>query len=892
MSVLVTADALALRRAVIAGDLGLRSVEAGIDADLQRVLAHPLHVPEAKALLSRWGARCRDDGAELAFDPYVPQAQRCTVCGRAWDTEQARRWWVYWYQLWLAERVWMMALRSGPGGRADVQARAVETLAAIAAQYPRWPNADNVLGPSRPFFSTYLESVWVLQLAAAASLLEDLRVLPSDLARDLRARVFRPSADLIADFDEGRSNRQVWNAAALFALGRVLGDEAMQQAAADGPSGIQALVADGFGADGLWYEGENYHWFALRGAAWGAELLRTAGWPVHERAAVALRAALVAPALTVQPDFTFPARRDAKFGVSLRQRRMAELWELGRARFGDDPRLDGLLARVYDPALAPAADERWREITEVERLEPGGGVRRDALGWKALLWMRPEAPGGAAPWEPATAHLEASGIAVFRRDAGRTFVGLDYGEPGGGHGHADRFHLTLWHAGTPWLVDFGTGDYTAPTLAWYRSTLAHNAPLVGGQSQLPARGRCVGFDEQGTWGWVCALLPAGTAFETAAVQRTVVLGPGYLLDVVQMHAEGDHQLALPWHGLGRVLPDEAGVTFEGIAGALRVCLSGRQPFRLLVQRAPGPPTAPGTAEEMEYAVAVAEGETVTLVAAVDLGAGLEDVECVEDDFLVRHADGTIHLHRAHDAGWEIETGHGDPVVLGGLRDEPEEPAPEPERFEAPAAHIPRVGTPPPLDGTPAGFPADAVLRLEREEQFRRAEDPWPGADAFSARAYLAHDGAALYVAVDVTSPEPWFRPADLPDPEWENENPDIHSDGIQLYVDSLGFYGWLLVPVADGTTVRVAGVRGTDGHPGMIAGARWEPTATGYCVTFAVEVPDLVQPDMHLDLCVNRKGAGRERRWGQLVWSGARGSRLYLAGDRPVPAPLPRVVTT
>jgi len=362
--------------------------------------------------------------------------------------------------------------------------------------------------------------------------------------------------------------------------------------------------------------------------------------------------------------------------------------------------------------------------------------------------------------------------------------------------------------------------------------------------------------------------------------------------VVQMHADAERQLALPWHGLGRGLPDESGFAFTGADGTLRVLLTGRQPFQVLIQHAPGPPSGPGgTAEEMEFPIAVAAGESVTLVAAVDLGAGLEEVECVEDDFLVRHFDGRIHLHRATDDGWEVELERGDPLQLGGLRDVPEEAPAGPPRFEAPAARIPRVDAPPPLDGTSAGFPTEAPLRLDRAEQFRRADDPWPGAEAFSARAHLAHDSTVLFVAVDVTAPGPWFRPAELPDPEWENENPDIHSDGLQVYVESHGFYGWLLVPVPDRAGVRVAGVRGTDGVPEMITGARWEPTPDGYSVSFAIDVPDLIQPDMHFDLYVNRKGEGRERRAGQLVWSGTRGTRLYLAGDRPIPGPLPRVTT-
>ena len=33
-----------------------------------------------------------------------------------------------------------------------------------------------------------------------------------------------------------------------------------------------------------------------------------------------------------------------------------------------------------------------------------------------------------------------------------------------------------------WLDDMGTGSYVDPSLHWYRSTLAHNAPLLDGKS--------------------------------------------------------------------------------------------------------------------------------------------------------------------------------------------------------------------------------------------------------------------------------------------------------------------------------------------------------------------------------------------------------------------------
>jgi hypothetical protein len=750
------------------------------------------------------------------------------------------------------------------------------------------------------------------------------------LARDLRGHLFAPSAAIIADFDEGRSNRQVWNAAALYALGRTLGDEAMARAAAHGPSGILASLDGGLLADGLWYEGENYHWFALRGLVWGAEMLRTAGvvdlWSGADTHATKFRAAFRAPVLTALPDFTFPARRDSKFGVTLRQRRMAELWEIALARVGGPPggpggdeasagsgeQLASLLAHVYDPAFEPhdAADG---EITDVERAEPAAGVRRDRLGWKGLLWMAPRLPAAAADaWRPGTAHLEATGLAIFR-DGGARYVSLDYGEPGGGHGHPDRLNLTVHAGGIPWLVDFGTGSYVSPSLAWYRTTAAHNAPLLDGVSQGTAQGECVAFDERAGFGWVCAQLLDGTAYDGATLQRTVVVTPWYVLDVVQMGSEaGDRSLALPWHGLGKAGADPHGIRFERPEGALRILLSGRQPLRIQMANAPGPPSG-GSASappDLPFPIVVSDGEEVTLVACVDLSGKVEEVECVGTDYLVRLAGDEVHTHRPTDTGWSVDPGHGDPVELGGLREPSTARAPAPPPLTSssmfgdavaprradgagsvrPAAVCRRVGAPPVLDGTLDGFRSVPPLALDQPHQFRRAEEPWSGADRFSALAYLASDGQRVYLGVDVTAPDPRFRPGDAPDPELDNENPDVHSDGLQLYLETAMFYGWLIVPDAlDHAKLRVSAVHGTDAEPEMIVEGAWTPTASGYRVTLAIELPEEGLSEFGFDLYVNRAREGRDRRVGQLVWSGARGTRLYLAGDRPVPGPLPRV---
>jgi hypothetical protein len=392
---------------------------------------------------------------------------------------------------------------------------------------------------------------------------------------------------------------------------------------------------------------------------------------------------------------------------------------------------------------------------------------------------------------------------------------------------------------------------------------------------------------------MCAQLPDGTAYDGVLLQRTVVLAPGYVLDVVQLSSgSGERQLAIPWHGLGELRLDAEGLRFTRPEGTLAVRLAGRQRFNVVARRAPGPPTA-ATTPDLEFAIVFAAGEEVTLAACLDLGAGVTALDCVDEAYVVHLGEGRIHRHEASDAGWTIELDRGDPVVLGGLRELPEPhagPSPEPETPTA--ARCPGVAATPALDGTLDGFDRAAPLRLNRVEQFRRAEEPWAGPDCFSALAYLAHDAEHLYLGVEVLAPDPLFRPADAPDPEWENENPFIHSDGVQVYVETpSGSFGWLLVPDAgDGERVGVWAVRGSDAEPEMVTTGAWRATDRGYCLTIALDVPDALEGGIGFDLCVNHARRGRERRTGQLVWSGAHGERLYLAGDRRPATPMPRVV--
>ena len=178
---------------------------------------------------------------------------RCPTCGTVFDADEHYRWWIMGYQLWLSER----AVHAAALGRLTSNARyrglSETILTRLGERYTRYPNEDNVLGPGRVFFSTYLESIWLLQLSVAALLLDDDE--GSAAVDRFRDAIAEPSGALISEFNEGLSNRQVWNSAALAATAQVLDRPGQLEESVEGRGGLREFLESGLLSDGSWYEG-------------------------------------------------------------------------------------------------------------------------------------------------------------------------------------------------------------------------------------------------------------------------------------------------------------------------------------------------------------------------------------------------------------------------------------------------------------------------------------------------------------------------------------------------------------------------------------------------------------------------------------------------------------
>jgi len=890
----VGAEELAARRRAIASSPDLSRLLERLSERARPLLQREPVIPSAKALLSVDGGFCPGDGTQLAFDPWSPVSHTCPRCGVAQTGERHDRWWARFQHLWLAERAAHLAALAAVGADPAAAARAKALLAHYGEHYLQFPNKDNVLGPSRLFFSTYLESIWLTNYLAAAVLLRESEQL-DDAAAGMVSALGEEAANLIGEFDEGLSNRQTWHNAALSALAVWFEDEELLRRVVEGPSGLLAHLLQGFGGDGMWFEGENYHLFALRGLLLGLAWVRSAGVdPLEEpKLADQLQAALRAPTLTALPDLTFPARKDSRFGASLAQPMYLELWEAGRCG-GDE--LDDWLAALY-AVPAPAAQQFDSYLHEAGEPAPSRRGRAD-LSWWMLLAMPPSLDGDAAAWRPASALLEAQGLAVLRN--GSRFASLECGANSGGHSHPDRLHLSLHDRGVYWLPDFGTGSYVSRDLFWYRSTLAHNAPLLDGVSQPPGNAVCEYFDIKGSWGWVRARF--------GPVGRTLVAGPRYLLDIVELSSDTDRRLDLPWHVAGQLeigaagawrpaeLPSEFAIDGEALALERQVPLTvtaraeagemmtlvSQGATRIVRAVAPGPPGA-GPAP---FIVIGADGRAVRIVTA--LSADLVRLELDGEVIVVTSAAGSDR-HQPLLDGWQVAHAEGE-VRLSGRRPAPRTFTPlisrdVPFRQTGLALHL---ATPPALDGTLDGFDPTEPLALDHEDQYRRSEEPYAGPEDFAAVAYANWDDEALYLAVEVAKPEIVLRAVDAPPLLLDNEPDDIHSDGIQVYVrlePDGPVFGFLVVPEPDGSGIRVSVAGACAGEATMVTGA-WRTADVGYSVTLALMLPGWEQrrsgDRIGFDLLVNEMLPDRERRSGQLVWSGGSGW-VWLRGDRQDP---------
>jgi hypothetical protein len=387
--------------------------------------------------------------------------------------------------------------------------------------------------------------------------------------------------------------------------------------------------------------------------------------------------------------------------------------------------------------------------------------------------------------------------------------------------------------------------------------------------------RCEAFDAQGKWGWVRG--------RTGDIVRTVVAGPEWILDVVEHSGKAPRTLELPWHVQGEARLEEGILVATSGKGALRLIQAAASPWAPVTGLA-----LPTEGGERPYWVQKAQTGPCRIVTVMDLGSSGQSLVSqvrAADNAVEVTAGGNATVLRFTATGVTIASPEGQ-VTLGGLRPVAAKPKPLLETrhaWDAAAVAI-HAWDPPALDGTLEGFDTSATLDLSGEHHYRRSEEPYD--EQFAAQAWVNWDQEALYLAVEVTKPDVVVRPDDAPPLRLDNEEDDIHADGLQVYLrHPEGDVIAAVVTLREDGSLRCRAVEGNVLAEG--AGGSWTRTEGGYLATLRLPETFLAGlregATLGFDLIVNEARPGRMRRAGQLVWSGGEGW-VYLRGDRQDPS--------
>ncbi|WP_396204420.1 heparinase II/III family protein [Gemmatimonas sp.] len=931
---------LTARRIATAPGTSLGALADALTGELTPLLHAALPIPAQKARLTRGGGRCPEHGRRLDFNPWRPQAHHCPRCARDYGGPEHDQWWAMGAQLWTAERAVHAAALHAVRGDACHRDLAVRILDTFAARYLTWPNANNALGPSHPFFSTSLESIWLINIAHALALLEAAPGGGAAQVRTLggivRDRLLSPSSALIASFHEGHSSRQVWNEVAVLSALTMLERTPDALARAHAPSSLLSLLQDGVLPDGSWYEGEHSHQFAHRGLWYGVQWLAAVGAPLPRELDARFHEGFVTPFAGLLPDDTLPARRDAPYAVSVRQWHWAEWCELGYAHRAD-VRLAGLLSRLYDHTTASQPVEthavaRACSTADAARNGPPTQLSRADCSWRALL-VAAAAPVPAGAWAPTSLVQPAQGLAVLRREQAQVYVALEGGVTGGGHGHPDRLGLTLQIGAQRILDDPGTGSSVERVSHWDRSTLAPHALFVDGAPQACTPAALVAFEDRGGAGWIVKQVD-GLAPGVRATRRVIVCD-GYLVDVLDWESEREVSFSLAvaagawdttipaWRASVRAsaggledggdslanVEDADGapgtVAFESLGNeaqrlvrAWYTTLTPARWTRALAPSAPG--TAPvtrylvterGTAGRMvgvwSWAVPEAshEARTTTVATSVSLDAGGTPVA------IVTTADGTTASHEPAPHGWHISllARHArSSIDLEGwcTGAPPIDPAATRPALPAlPIVAVPLVA-PAVIEHDGPVIEGSAMYQLSAAS-YVATEEAFGGTNSPEALVSLAADPARFVIRVAVRlsrAPHPGGggTAEQAPDNPLDNERADINADGLQLrWGDpaSTAWRGGVLVVPTHGTAARVTAL--VPGAPRPDVTSRSSDDGWTMQLTWPRTV--LLGHAIRLALAVNECPPWRERRRGQLLLQGG-GGFGYLRGDRFEPS--------
>ncbi|MFP4500144.1 MAG: alginate lyase family protein [Candidatus Hydrogenedentota bacterium] len=473
------------------------------------VIGSVLDIPRSSGLWLFYYT-CPVDGTQLK---YINKAHTCPLCGISYDDKRTQGAYRTFQHLLNNKSVealgWAYALDPKPAYAERVR----EVLLTYAEFYrdleQTAPDGRPKSAGGRLFSQTLLEAEGLLRFCVGY---DRTRKAPCYSPKDrdtIERQLLRPMVNTIKPNERGYSNWQAWHNAAIGCAAYILNDGNLLDWAVNGAAGFLYQREHCIKDAGMWHEGSpTYHLYALEPYTYFFEAAARQDVNLFSKR---VKRFYDAPLRYLLPDFTFPPLNNSDRRSILES---AHLYEVAYRRY-EDP--------VYTPLL---------------------GERNTPL---ALVWGAPSLPADA----PETLILESmrimdDGLAVLRADGGKTAAFLDFSGEGTVHTQPAKLGVLFFAHGDQRFVDPGRLSYNHPLhAAWYAHTVAHNAPVVNGQSQQPSAGRCTAFAVTDDFQAVRAACE--DAYPNAILHRTLAQRGPVWIDVVQVFAGMPVQADLPLH---------------------------------------------------------------------------------------------------------------------------------------------------------------------------------------------------------------------------------------------------------------------------------------------------------------------------------------------------------
>ncbi len=478
---------------------------------------------------------CPEHGVRLRYDEKKPHEHYCPagkhyVRGEKFDA--------YWRAVTLGRLVDaardMATVYAIESDRRFAEA-AGKTLVSFAEYYDKYVRGRKPRLPARLMWQTLDEATYIIRAVAAYELIYDSGVLSEADRREIEEKWLRPTGEFIKKQTRVIHNIHCWQNSAVLCIGLVLRDKSLVDFAIENPrSGFRRQIAEGVLDDGLWYECSfGYHFYTLSALENTIIPALNNGIDISRELAK-VKKMFIAPILCADGQFELPSPNDGRGGVLTWHR---SAYEVAYFLFPGEKRFGRLLRKVYGSSSE-------------------GMQQRPPLAWgrDTLFYGVEKLPEKSLAPERASVNLPNSGLAILRSWLADdcTYAAMDYGPPGGGHGHPDKLNVIFSGLGQMFSPDLGSAGYGLKVhRAWYRQSLSHNAVVVDRSSQKPCTGKFVDFRGTGDVKWVSAT--ADQAYPGVRWQRTVFLSDeGYVVIADSLRSEKEHLFDWVYHGLGEM----------------------------------------------------------------------------------------------------------------------------------------------------------------------------------------------------------------------------------------------------------------------------------------------------------------------------------------------------